>query len=230
MIDFHSHILPGVDDGSTSLEMSVAMLRMEAEQGIGCVVATPHFYANHDTPMEFLARRDRAEAKLRREIECDASFPQLYVGAEVRYFRGMSDSDWLPQLTIGGLSYIMIEMPAPPWPEFMYEELRQIYLKWGIVPIIAHVDRYITPLRTFGIPEKLKKYPVLVQANADFFMKRSSMALRMLRKDQIHLLGSDCHNITSRKPNLRPAMDLIENRLGEVAIARIHSHGQRVLG
>lgn len=230
MIDFHSHILPKVDDGSASLEMSIAMLRMEAEQGITHVVATPHFYANHDKPETFLPRRSRAEQALRAEMEKHSGLPALTVGAEVHYFRGMSDSDLLSQLTIGGKSYIIIEMPAPPWTPSMYEELQRIYERRDIVPIIAHVDRYIAPLRTFGIPEKLENCPVLVQANADFFVKRPAAALRMLRKDQIHLLGSDCHNLASRKPNLRPALDMIEDRAGKGAVTRIFDLGQQILG
>ena len=62
--DFHSHILPAIDDGSATVEESVAMLRMEAEQGITHVVATPHFYAAHQTPETFLQARDAAEAAL----------------------------------------------------------------------------------------------------------------------------------------------------------------------
>ena len=57
VIDFHSHILPGIDDGSASVEQSIAMLRMEAEQGIDHVVATPHFYPQYDTPEHFLRKR-----------------------------------------------------------------------------------------------------------------------------------------------------------------------------
>ena len=67
--DFHSHILPGVDDGSSSLEQSLQMLRMEAEQGIRHVVATPHFYARYDAPETFLEKRSRAEALLREAME-----------------------------------------------------------------------------------------------------------------------------------------------------------------
>ena len=66
--DFHSHVLPGIDDGSTDVAESIALLRMEAEQGIRHVVATPHFYPRHDSPERFLNRRARSETELRREI------------------------------------------------------------------------------------------------------------------------------------------------------------------
>ena len=93
--DFHSHILPGIDDGSASLQESIAMLKMEAEQGIRHVVATPHFYPRHDSPERFLSRRDDAEARLREEMEKYPWLPSLEIGAEVYFFRGISESDVL---------------------------------------------------------------------------------------------------------------------------------------
>ena len=232
MIDFHSHVLPGIDDGSKSLEESIALLRMEAEQGITHVVATPHFYARYDDPARFLEKRANAEQLLLSEMKKYDGMPTLSVGAEVYYFRGMSDSDILPQLVIEGSNCIMVEMPKAPWPEAAFQELEDIHRKRGIVPIIAHVDRYIRPMKTHGIPGKLEKLPVLVQANAEFFLEKAtaSMAMRMLKKGQIHLLGSDCHNLSSRKPNLGEAIELIEQRLGADAIDRILRYSTDVLG
>ena len=115
IVDFHSHVLPGIDDGSASVEESIAMLRMEAEQGITHVVATPHFYARHDSPERFLARRDRAEQKLRQAMEGISGLPQLIIGAEVYYFPGISESDVLKELTIAGKHSILIEMQQSPW-------------------------------------------------------------------------------------------------------------------
>ena len=105
--DFHTHILPGVDDGSRSVEMSVEMLKKMAEQGITRVVAMPHFYAHRDTPNRFLMRRSRAEVALRQEMEKYADLPEIIVGAEVYYFPGMSNSDMLPAMTINGTNYIL---------------------------------------------------------------------------------------------------------------------------
>ncbi len=100
LIDFHSPVLPGIDDGSSSVEESIAMLRLEAEQGIERVVATPHFYAHSDMLEEFLMRRDEAEKRLRKEMDKVDNLPEIYVGAEVSYFRGMSRSEYLQQLTV----------------------------------------------------------------------------------------------------------------------------------
>ena len=231
VVDFHSHILPAIDDGSESLKESVAMLEMEAKQGIRHVIATPHFYAQNDRPDHFLAKRAEAETALREQIADRNDLPQLDVGAEVLYFRGISNSEILQELVMAGSKYVMIEMHAPPWTERMYQELEEIYIKQGLIPIIAHVDRYIGPLKTHGIPKRLQELPVLVQANASFFLRTSTrrMALRMLEKDQIHLLGSDCHNLSSRAPNLGAAVQVIERHLGKQAIHRINLYEREVL-
>ena len=230
VIDFHTHILPGVDDGSASLEESIAMLRLEAEQGVKRLVATPHFYALHDSPERFLRRRAEAAQRLGEEIQKYGDLPKIALGAEVYFFKGISESDAISQLTIGSGRCILIEMPPPPWTDSMYRELEALSDRRGMIPIIAHVDRYIAPFRTYQIPQKLAELPVLVQANAEFFLHRSTapMALRMLKHGDIHLLGSDCHNTRSRKPNLGQALQVIENRLGERAIQWIQANERNV--
>ena len=229
--DFHSHVLPGVDDGSQSVKESLKMLSMEADQGIRRVIATPHFYANHDTPERFLKRREAACACLREAMAARTELPQIIPGAEVYYFAGMSESDVLPALAIGGSRFLLLEMPQGPWTPSMYREMEAIYVRQGITPIIAHVDRYISPFRTQGIPKRLAELPVLVQANAEFFLNRytSGMALRMLQRESIHLLGSDCHDLKSRKPNLGAALKQIEDRLGKRALSRIREYEDMIV-
>lgn len=231
LTDFHSHILPGIDDGSSSAAESIAMLQLEAEQGIRRVVATPHFYAHQDSPERFLEKRKDAYARLREAMAQHSGLPDIILGAEVSFFRGMSESERLAELTIGQKNGILIEMPPAPWPDAVYRELEEIWQKLGIMPIVAHVDRYIGPLRTYDIPRRLAEMPVMVQANAGFFLNRKTdaMAMRMLRLDQIQLLGSDCHNLSSRKPDLGAAAERIGQKLGQDAISRIHGYEHRVL-
>ena len=231
LIDFHSHVLPEIDDGSKSVEMSIQMLRVEAQQGIGHVVATPHFYPQYDTPERFLKRRAAAEIALREEMQKHTGLPELSVGAEVYYFPGISDSEGISELTIDQKRCILIEMPTSTWTEAMYRELEGLYVKRGLIPIVAHIDRYIGRFHNRGIPKRLAQLPVLIQANAEFFLERytSSLALRMLKKEEIHLLGSDCHDLSSRKPNLQDALDLIYRRLGRDAMEGIFSCQRNVL-
>lgn len=228
--DLHSHVLPGIDDGSSSLEESIGMLRMEAEQGIRQVVATPHFYPQHDTPERFLARRNEAEGRLREQLARQRDLPKVTVGAEVYFFPGISDSDILSELTIGKKHCILLEMPQSPWTNSMFREVEQISVKHGITPVIAHVDRYIGPFRTYGIPERLEELPVLVQANAGFFLRPSTrrMALRLLQQDKLQLLGSDCHNLSDRAPNLGAAVEYIRRHLGQEVLDRVCMYQSQV--
>ncbi len=229
--DFHSHILPQMDDGSKNVEESIAMLQRMAEQGVATVVVTPHFYPQHDSPADFLKRRQQSLEKLGKEMEKYPNLPRLTVGAEVYYYDGISESEVLPELTIGGNGCILIEMPMPPWTQQMYRELAAIYEKQGIVPIVAHIDRYISPMHMHGIPDKLDELPVCVQANAEAFIKRSTrrMMLRLLRRGQIHLIGSDCHDLKDRSPNLLEAVRVIQDHLGQEAIGHIQYFEEKLL-
>lgn len=231
VIDFHSHVLPDIDDGSSSVKESIAMLQEEARQGIGNAVATPHFYPQQDTPERFLERRAQAERILRQEMTQYPDLPELSMGAEVYYFPGIGESEALKELVIEQTSFVLIEMPMSPWTQRMYQDLANIQTKQGLTPIIAHVDRYIQPFRTYKIPERLEQMPVMVQANASFFLDGATrrMALRMLDRGQIHLLGSDCHNLTSRAPNLDGAVQVIQRRLGEDALDWIQHNQWQVL-
>ena len=230
-MDFHSHILPGIDDGSRSLEETVAMLRLEAKQGIDVVVATPHFYPDRDKPEPFLKKRAQAVAALRRERIVQPGLPKILVGAEVHYFRGISDCAFLHWLAIGNSGCVMVEMPPAPWPDAYYRELEQIREKQGLPPIIAHIDRYIRPFRTYGIPARQAEVPVYVQANGSFFLEKrtSALAMKLLKNGQIHVLGSDCHNLTTRKPNLGEARSLIRQKLGEDALVQIRKMEREIL-
>lgn len=229
--DFHSHILPQIDDGSASVEESLSMLRLLAEQGVSRVVATPHFYPNYDDPERFLTRRARAYEALLEVMKEQPGLPQIILGAEVAFFHGMSESELLPQLTFEKKHCILIEMPPPPWSDAMYGELEAIRTKQGLVPVVAHVDRYINPLRTHRIPQRLAQLPVLVQANASFFLKpaAASMAMKLLKADQIQLLGSDCHNLTTRPPEMGRAVERIADKLGQGILDRIQHYEHMIL-
>ena len=209
MIDFHSHILPQMDDGSTSVQMSHAMLQMQHQQGISGVIATPHFYATQDDPESFLKRRQAAvEALGQTEIP-------LICGAEVAYFEGMGRCDALSKLCIGQTDLLLLEMPFAPWDTRMIGEVEELSASSGVVPVIAHIDRYRLQIRKWG--DDLLSRGVLFQCNATAFLQMGSRgwALKQLAMDRVRFLGSDCHNITTRKPNLAAAAEVIRKKLGE---------------
>ena len=231
MVDFHSHVLPGIDDGSSSVEMSAAMLKLAAEQGTQTMVATPHFYADRNTPAQFLARRQEAVERLQSALQGVVGLPRILLGAEVAYFRGMSDAEALWDLRIADTNYILVEPPLLPWDDRVYEELSGLLTKQNLRPIIAHIDRYLHPLHRRRVLDRLQELPVLLQANASFFSRKltEKLAIKMLGEGRIHLLGTDCHNRSDRPPNMEDAIEKIEDSLGIEALDHISWHEQLVL-
>lgn len=232
MVDFHTHILPGVDDGSGSIAESMQMLRVSRAQGVSHVVATPHFYPDRINLQAFLRRREQAEAVLRTAMAAEPGLPELIVGAEVHFFRGMSQSDALQALTVGTYPLLLVEMPLCRWTDAMYRELEDISRNQGITPVIAHIERYLGGFSGRSLLRKVQALPVLVQASGDFFLSRGteSLAMGMLKAGGIHLLGSDCHNMKTRKPNLGAAAERIAARLGNDGLERIRRSEGEILG
>ncbi|MBR1723547.1 MAG: histidinol-phosphatase, partial [Ruminococcus sp.] len=108
-IDFHSHILPGIDDGSKNIEESVALLDIMAADGVDIVVATPHFYCTHRSIHSFLERRNNAYKKLKPYLKPE--HPRILLGGEVLYDDILIGKDDLSRLTIQGTNFMLLEMP-----------------------------------------------------------------------------------------------------------------------
>lgn len=213
--DFHSHILPGIDDGCATVEDSVKLIRREWEQGVKTIMLTPHFYPHQMYPDVFLANRQNAMDQLNDALAGEVYLPQLIMGAEVHYSFGMSQWEQLKQLTLGNTSYILIEMPSQKWDERMYEELECIHRDHGLTPIIAHIERSFRPFNTREHLRRLSALPVLLQGNCSFLTEKRTrhIALRLVKEQKIHLFGSDCHGIDWRPPSMAAAREILIAKL-----------------
>ena len=236
MVDCHTHILPRMDDGSRSSDESIAMLRMERDQGVDTVILTPHFYADQESTQSFLDRRHACSARLReRREQITASgepLPKLYEGAEVRYFAGMARADDIDKLCIGDTRYMLVEMPFDTWSDGVFRDL-EILQSSGIKPVIAHIERFIRFQKHTDNLERLWSMGMLIQSNASFFTdwhtKRT--ALKLLKQQKIHLLGSDSHRAEgARTPDIADALAIIEKKLGPGEIGWLKENGYRMLG
>jgi len=236
--DIHSHILPRFDDGSKSSVESVAMLSSLYDQGVKKVVATPHFYANKDEPREFIETRDATAKHLADKIESileeegrDAcAMPSVYLGAEVMFFNAMSMCSELEKMCISGTKYLLVEMPFDKWTSAMVQELRLIVAKYGITPIIAHVERYFQYFRQEMLDEMIKE-GMLIQSNAEAFLGiwTRKRALKLLEDGKIHLLGSDAHDMERRAPKIKEALAAIEKKLGTAPIEKLCENSEKIL-
>lgn len=222
-------MLPGIDDGSKDVAMSLEMISRSVEQGVEGIIFTPHFYADMNSPETFLRKRDKALHELEDNLGSLPKVPVYTTGAEVHYFRGMSRSKDIERLCIGKSDYMLIEMPFRNWQPNMIDEIEEISLVLGLRVIIAHIERYFDQDKKL-VNRLLDNPNLLIQCNAEFFIEKStySKAVRLLKTRRIDLLGSDSHNLSSRRPNLAEAVEIIEKKDKKDALGHIIRAGRRI--
>ena len=208
MIDFHSHILPGIDDGSRDLEESIRLLDASAEQSVDTIIATPHFYANRTSPDKFLRKRNEVAKYLFCSLKKE--HPRILLGAEVYFFEGIHRSEAIKELRIADTPLLLLEMPFSKWSDHMIDEVLLFNEERDVRIVLAHIERS-AKYQKKGVLEEMIRHGVLLQSNAEFFISRKTRrkALKMLNDGMIHFLGSDCHNSDSRPQNIGEAYELI---------------------
>lgn len=211
--DMHCHLLPGMDDGCKTAAESVQVLRTSYEQGVRQMFATPHYY-----PVEpvstFLERRSAAMERLMQQVEQETQpLPQICLGAEVAYRPGLGYEEELDKLCMGSSRYLLLEMPFTRWSEEVVRSVRNICNTRGITPILAHIERYLS-MQSRDTLMRVLEQDVLVQMNTENLLQFSKRgkARKMLESGMVQLLGTDCHNLTSRKPNLGPGVEYLEKK------------------
>ena len=226
-IDLHSHILPQLDDGSDSVEMSLAMLYQMAEQGVDVVCATSHYYAKHSSIPAFCERR--AEALERLSAVLTEDLPWVLPAAEVAYFPRMEEQDLTP-LCIQGTRTLMLEMPFADWTGLQLETVEALVLDCRYDVVLVHPERFCFSKSNKHKLEKLAELPIGLQVNAGSLLRWGTrrLALDLLQMAQYPLLGSDCHNLTSRPPNLKEGRKVIMQKLGEAFLTRMDQNAQRL--
>lgn len=227
IIDFHSHVLPGIDDGSRSLDTTAQMLHQSWKDGVGVMIATPHFYPTHDRIDDFLERRKQALAKT--ETLPKEERPRILPGAEVAFFEGISKTDRLQELTIEGSDVLLLEMPFRAWGKGALKELEALSENYQV--ILAHVERYLKiPGNKKYVAEALQ-FPVHIQINSSSLLdwRRRGSLVKMFQKNQAHLLGSDSHGMNHRPPNLYEGRCVLEKKLGKEILNRIDRRGEELL-
>ncbi len=230
-IDFHTHILPAIDDGSSSIEESLNMLKILADANVEAVVLTPHFYADRDYPEAFLKARQESFEKLKAAVE-NEHLPKLFIGAEVAYFDGIRTCDQMKDLVIVGTDCLLIELPFSGWNTRVFDNILRLANRIHITPILAHIDRYRLKRSDLHLLEVFSEAGGIIQGNADFFLARNTekKALKMFEIGMIQILGSDCHNIRSRAPKIGGAFDIIDQKASSAAIEEANNIAKSILG
>lgn len=214
MIDFHSHILPGADDGAKTPEIALQMLQESYAQGVRTVISTSHCYITDPKSVQrFLEKRERCYRTLCDALAAtDAPVPEIRLGAEVHMERDFSEYPALEELCIAGTNYILVEMPYKKWSPQLFDCLYSLKLR-GLQPIMAHIERFAAQEKLF---KNLEELDVLYQVNADSFLHAPAkrFVTKLYEKNMIHFLGSDMHDCEMRAPRMQAAGEAIQKKYG----------------
>ena len=217
-IDIHSHILPGVDDGSNSYEMSMRMLKCAANDGISKIILTPHNKPGH-RHVHFSKIASKVE-ELREMMSEENVDIELYIGNELYYRSGLLEEIKNNMTgTMAGSRYVLVEFN----PLESYDYIRNgIYslLMEGYYPILAHVERYRNVCaQKYGIDD-LIDMGCYIQVNAGSVMgkfgaKTKRFVKKALKQQQVHFIATDAHDMDKRAPYLSGCADYIGKKYGK---------------
>lgn len=229
IVDIHMHVIPGVDDGSESMEMSMEMLRSSYLQGTRKIFCTSHGGVYFDENDRVLARQNYEEL----ECRCAAEMPdlELYMGAEVRMIPEYMpeiiealDSGMMP--TMADTEYVLSEF----YDEGMsYEQMihsLELLLNEGYIPIIAHMERYPNLVPNIGAAQRIHDMGCLIQINAYSILEEGSAqtkqwANQLLEAKLVDFIGSDAHKTFHRPPKLIRGIKDMYERLDKEYVDRI---------
>jgi protein-tyrosine phosphatase len=218
LIDLHSHLLPGIDDGSKDLATSLAMARMASTDGISTIACTPHIlpgvYSNSG-----LAIR-KAVARLAESI-AEADIPiSLVTGADVHIAPDLDVRLGDGRvLTLNDSRYLLLEPPHHVLPPRLDDLIFGLQAA-GYVPILTHPERLSWVEGHYDLIRRLASSSVLMQITAGsvtgrFGRRPRYWAERMLDEGLCHLLATDAHNTEQRAPRMADARDVVAQRLGD---------------
>lgn len=224
MIDLHCHILPGIDDGAKSLDMSLAMARMAVADGITTLACTPHIYPG--MYMNDAAGIAKARDALQAELDARGIALRLVCGADVHLVPEVLEglrSGRIP--TLHGGRYLLLE-PSHTTPPPRFEAAVFDIVASGYTPIITHPERLTWVEKHYPVFQRLAERGVWMQLTAGsltglFGPRARHWAERFLKDGHTHLLASDGHSDGRRVPRLSEGVAVAERWLGAEEAQRL---------
>ncbi len=232
-IDIHSHILPGVDDGSKSMEESLGMLKIAAQNQIDRVIVTPHNKAERrNVSVEGIHKRIHV---LQEAMKEEGISIRLYSGMEIFYREGVAELLEEGRLcTLAGTRYVLVEFL--PVEQFSYIRAAVDELAGNeYIPVIAHAERYECMASHLSNMDYVIERGALIQVNASSITggmgwKIKQSVKKMLKEQMIHFLGTDAHDERKRIPQLSPCADYLYRKCSrEYADALLWGNAEKML-
>ena len=235
MIDIHSHVVFGVDDGAKTEKDTRDLLEESYRQGVRTIIATPHRRRGmFETDIEIIKSNFKRVEDIAAEVAQDL---RVYLGSEVYYKEGeiaKIESGEYPRLA--ETDYVLVEFPY----EMRYKEIHRALNKvilLGLTPVVAHVERY-NDVDEKGVQE-LINMGAYIQINAASVLKPKlfgdkhkhykKRAKKYLEAELVHFIASDMHNMNSRRTYMREAYDIIEEKYGPTIAYELFEKNQEKL-
>lgn len=218
MIDIHSHILPDLDDGSKSMEMSIRMAQLYVENGFEKVVTTSHYFGECKGVQ--LDDLEAAKFELEDMLDREGIDLKIELGNEMYLSPDILENIQSGRaLSLAGSRYVLIEMPANEIPDYTEDILYELQIK-GYIPIIAHPERNSEIVRNPNILYSLIEKGSMAQLNLHSMMGMygkdvMNTANVLLKHNLIHFVGTDSHSDGRRSPSVKNSLKLLETRLGK---------------
>lgn len=228
--DFHSHILPSFDDGADNESVALKMIETSVKMGVSDIVSTSHCYPLSESDIEeFLEQRSKSYEQLKNAAKDTViELPRIHLGCEVHLTCDLMNFKNIKKLCIDGTDYMLLEMPSSMWRDEVIDNVYKLTIN-GIKPIIAHAERNIG--QRDELLNNLYSLDVLIQINASSFgiPHLKKFIDRMFASELIHVVGTDMHNMSSRKPNLDRAEKYIRKRYGSKCWEYLNSNASVIL-
>jgi protein-tyrosine phosphatase len=232
LIDIHSHILPGVDDGAHTVEDSINMARLAVEEGITKIIATPH----HQNGKYINRKQDilKRVSELNRLLQNENIPLEVLPGQETRIYgellEGLEKGDILP---LNQSNYLFIELPSGHVPRYTEKLLFDVQLK-GLTPVIVHPERNSEIIENPDKLLNLVKKGSLTQVTAGsitghFGKKIQKFSFQLIESNLTHFVSSDAHNITTRSFRMRDSINEIEKEFGSQAVYYFKENAEYLL-
>lgn len=225
MVDLHCHILPSMDDGSSSMEESLDMLHIAAEEGIKIISATHHFIDEYQSIKEYLTLWNRRYNQLESAWKQQLGKVRIIKGAEIMISPFLMQLEGLSRLCINESRYLLLELPMMDIPQYTEEVIYNLRLK-GLTPIIAHPERNRRIVEDPNLLHPLIELGAWSQVTAGsmtglFGKKAKRCAKILLDHNMAHLISTDAHSSRRRAPRMKEAVHTLEKWIGVEKTNRI---------
>ena len=195
-------MLPGIDDGAENVSVSLALIQKQMSQGVRHIVATPHFRKHIMSVDDFLERRQAAYEEVMQHAF--PGMPPIYLSAEIALEHNLCEMKGIERLACVEMNTLLLEMPfSGSFGKWMVEEIEEIGYRTRMQIVIAHIDRYVGLFSDSELADILSIPDMIFQVNLSAFSERKPKKLlkRLINDEYPILFGTDCHNLSSRKPN-----------------------------